>query len=98
MTAHDEVQTRGVLRQSLVLFVSDVGDRCYAGNVGGRPNVVHSLLNCIDCVREDGILTWTADAGRRLSGNSNDGKLVLFEDMVGLDGLVEDLIVGMNIC
>ena len=94
----DEVEALGVLGEFLVLVVTDVG---HGHDTFGKLlllDVVDGVLHSLGDVEELGSGARAGDPGGSLGGNADNGKVVLLEDLVGLDVLHELGVVALDIC
>ena len=97
MTTDNEVETLGVLSEFLVLLITDVG---HGDDPLGQlpfPNEVNGFLGSLGDVEEFGSGAGAGDSGGSLCGNADDGKVVLLEDLVGLDVLHEVGVVALDV-
>ena len=97
VTADDEVETPGVLGKFLVPVVTNVGH----GNdaLGQLPlhDVIDGFLHSLGDVEELSSGAGAGDSGSSLGGDTDNCKVVLLEDLVGLDVLHELGIVALDI-
>ena len=97
VTANDEIETLGVLGEFLVLFITDVG---HCNDARGQlllPDKVDGFLYSRSDIEELGSRIWVGDSGSGLSGETNNGKVVLLENLVGLDELHEIGVVALDV-
>ena len=98
VTINDEVETLGVPGEFSIFIITNVSH----GNdaLGQLPllNEVDGLLHSLGDVEEFG--SGTRVRGRRngLGGDTDNGKVVLLEDLVGLDILHEVGVVALDVC
>ena len=97
VTADDEVETLGVLGEFHVLLVTDVG---HGNNAFGQlllPDKVDGLLHGLSDVEKLGSGAGARDPGSSLGEDTDNGKIVLVEDFVGLDVFHEIGVVTLDI-
>ena len=97
VAADDEVKTLCVLSKPPVLLVADVG---HGDNALGQlliPNEVDCLLHGLGDVEDLGSGANAGDPRSSLCEGTNNGKVILFEDLVGLDVLHEVGVVALDV-
>ena len=66
-------------------------------NVCGTLDQINRILDRLNRIRERRSRPRTRNTRRILRGNTNDGKLILRVDMEGLDGSIQDAVVGLDV-
>ena len=66
-------------------------------NVCGTLDQINRILDRLNRIRERRSRPRTRNTRRILGGNTNDGKLILRVDMEGLDGSIQDAVVGLDV-
>ena len=97
MTTNDEVETLGAPGKCPVLFVTDVG---HGDNPLGQPPLpdeVNGFLDGLGDVEEIGSGARAGDSGSGLRGDTDNCKVILLEDLVGLDVLHEIGVVALYV-
>ena len=97
MTANDEVETLGALSEFLVLVVTDVGHGDDALCQLLLLDVIDGFLNGIGDVEEVGSRAGFGDRRSGLGGNTDNGEVVLLEDLVWLDVFHEIGVVALDV-
>ena len=97
VTADDEIETLGVLGEFHILVVTDVGHCDDALGQLLLPDKVDSFLHCLSYIEKLGSGAWAGNSGSGLSGDADNGKVVLLEDLVRLDVLHKIGIVTLDV-
>jgi len=89
VATHDEVQTGSGGSELLVLVVTDVRDSGDASDVRLALDLIDRILHRLDSIRESGAVSRLGDTRRIFRRNPNEGKSLVGENVVRLNGLVE---------
>jgi len=97
VTTDDEIQTLGVLGEFLVLFITDM---CHCNDARSQlllPDKVDGFLHSRSDIEELGSRARAGDSGSGLSGDTDNSKVILLENLVGLNEFHEICVVALYV-
>ena len=97
VTTDDEIEALGVLSEFLVLVVTNVGHCDDAFGQFPLPDKVDGFLHSLSDVEKFGSRTWAGDSWSGLGSDTDNGKVVFLENLVGLDVFREIGVVAPDV-